>query len=143
MKKILLAMIAVLFVGTASAQFQVKEKQCLPEVVWQDAFRWVGFYQQDLGNNDYYYMFGLRTSNQFDDRLLIHLGRGNKTVSTLRQLLNELYSEGKIYELTDDKGEPFTLICKPFNIYHIYKKGYAGYAHIKLSQVETILSLFQ
>lgn len=143
MKKFLLTLVAVLCVASAFAQFKVEQQQKMPEVVWQDGFRWVALYEQDLGNGEYYYMIGLRTSNQFDDKLLIHLGKREKAKATLLQLQNDLYEEGKTYNLSDDKGESFTLICSAFNIYHIYKDGYAGYGYIKLGQLPKMLSLFE
>ena len=143
MKKFLLILVAVLCATSASAQFKVEQQQKMPEVVWQDGFRWVALYEQDLENGEYYYMIGLRTSNQFDDKLLIYLGKREKAKATLLQLQNDLYERGKTYNLSDDKGESFTQICQPFNMYHIYKSGYAGYGFIKRGQLPKILSLFE
>ena len=140
MKKILFAVLAMLVFGTSSAQFKVEQKQKFPEVVWQDGFKWAALYQQELDNGELYYFIGLRSSNQFDDKMLLHLGKKDKAKVTLQQLANELHKEGEIYELSDDKGEPFTMHCIAMNYYRIYKKGYAGYGSLSIGQVRKMLS---
>lgn len=144
MKKILIALIAVLSVVSASAQFKVQEKQTMPEVVWRSAMGGHNkLYRQKLQNGEYYYFIGVATTNQFDDKMLIHLGKIDKAKATLLQMANDLYREGEIYELTDDKVEPFTLQCAAFNQYVLFKKGYAGRAYITIGQVEKMLSALE
>lgn len=140
MKKLLLVVLTMLAFGTTSAQFKVAGKQKMPEIVWKDAFSWVALYQQELSNGELYYFIGLRSSNQFDDKMLLHLGKKDKAKVTLQQLANELHKEGEIYELSDDKGEPFTMHCIAMNYYRIYKTRYAGYGTFSIGQVRKMQS---
>lgn len=134
MKKIIIAVIALLSLNIASAQFQVQQKQSMPEVVWRNGFGWVTLYKQDIGNGEYYYFIGIRTSNQFDDIMLIHLGKKDKAITTLTQFY-DLYAQGEIYELADDNGEKFSAQCIAMKYYRLLKRGYAGYGTIHLNQL--------
>lgn len=142
MKKILLAIIAVLCVSNATAQFKVVEKQKAAEVVWSSFGGHQALYAKPLSNGEYYFFLAFNTTNQFDDSLLIALGKIDKAKATLQQLANDLYKEGEIYELADDMGEAFTMQCSVLNQYKITKRGYAGYAYITLGQVSKMLSCF-
>ncbi|MBQ2395238.1 MAG: hypothetical protein II307_05700 [Alistipes sp.] len=143
MKKVLLFMIAVLTISSASAQFQVQEKQKLPEVVWRSPLGGhVKLYAQEQSNGKFYYLVGINTTNDYDDKLLLHLGNKDKAIATLTQLVNDLYVQGEIYELADDRGEAFTLQCSAMNQYVIYKEGYAGRGYVTVGQFERMLSVF-
>ena len=140
MKKIIIAVLALLSIGVVQAQFKVEQKQSAPEAIWREGFGWVSLYQQNVGNGEDYYFIACRSSNQFDDMMLIHLGSKEKALATLAQLEKDLYVEGEIYELSDDKGESFTLKCGKFNYYYIYKRGYAGYGYIKMTHIPKMQS---
>lgn len=140
MKKILVAIIALLFVGSASAQFKVAEKQKTTEIVWTSFAGHQSIHAQELSNGEYYYWLVLKTSNQFDERICIGIGVKDKAKATLRQLENELHKEGEIYQLIDDRGKPFTMECTTWNQYRITKKGHAGYAYLTVGQASKMLS---
>ena len=143
MKKLLLLVVAMLAIGSASAQFQVQEKQKLPEVVWRSPLGGhVKLYAQEQSNGKLYYLVGINTTNDYDDKLLLHLGNKDKAIATLTQLVNDLYVQGEIYELADDRGEAFTLQCTAMNQYVIHKVGYAGRGYVTVGQFARMLSVF-
>lgn len=142
MKKILLAIIAVLCINTATAQFKVVEKQKTADVVWSSFGGHQALWAQEQSNGEYYFFLAFNTTNQFDDKMIISLGKIDKAKATLSQLLNDLHKEGEVYELADDKGEAFTMQCSVLNQYKITKSGYAGYAYLTLGQVSKMLSCF-
>ena len=142
MKKLLFSVLAAFAIITASAQFKVEQKQSFPEAIWREAFGWVSLYKQDMGNGEYYYLIGCRSSNQFDDMMLINLGRKAKAKATLLQF-HDLYVKGEIYELEDDKGEKFTAQCIAMNNFRLFKRGYAGYGTIQLKHIRTMLSVLE
>lgn len=144
MKKIMLALIAVLSFTNASAQFKVEEKQSAPELVFRSP---LGGHQRlyaiQQTNGEYYFFIAISTTNQYDDLMLIHLGKQAKTKATLAQLINDLHSQGATYQLSDDRGEPFTLECVPLGEYRLSKKGYAGNAYLSISNVRKMLERFE
>lgn len=144
MKKIILAVIALLSIGMASAQFTVENKQSTPELVFKSP---LGGHQRlyaiQQANGEYYFFIAIATTNQFDDKLIVHLGKIDKTKATLLQLINDLYSQGSVYNLSDDRGEPFTLECVPLGEYRLSKKGYAGNAYLSISNVRKMLERFE
>ena len=143
MKKVLFLVLAMLAIGSADAQFQVQEKQKLPEVVWRSPLGGhVKLYAQEQSNGELYYLVGINTTNDYDDKLLLHLGNKDKAIATLTQLVNDLYVQGEIYELADDRGEAFTLQCSAMNQYVIHKAGYAGRGYVTVGQFARMLSVF-
>jgi hypothetical protein len=143
MKKMIIAVLALLSFGVAEAQFTVEKKQSVPEVVFRSP---LGGHQclcaYQLDNGEYYFYLALNTTNQFDDRMIIYLGKIDKTKATLSQLINDLHSEGEVYRLSDDRGEPFTMECVAFNQYRLSKKGSAGYAYLSINNVGKMLDRF-
>ena len=133
MKKIIIMLLAVLAFGSAEAQFKVQETHTAPEVVWQNGFNHLKLCKTKGSGSPYYYISILST-NQFDDRIILHLGGLGKAKATLNQILNELFKEGEIYQLVDDRGEAFTGKCNPLGDFTIFKEGYAGAGHIMLYQ---------
>lgn len=135
MKKIIIAVLALLSLDIASAQFSVQQKQSMPEVIWRSAMGGHNkLYRMEVGNGEYYYFIGISTTNQFDDKMLIHLGKKDKAITTLTQFY-DLYAQGEIYELADDKGEKFSAQCIAMKYYRLLKRGYAGYGTIHLNQL--------
>ena len=143
MKKLLFAVLTVLTFGTASAQFKVTEKQKTPVRVWAAFGGHQALYYLERSNGEYYYFMAFNTSNQFDDRLIIHLGDLDTAKATLHQLEKDLHKEGEIYELTDDNLEKFSMQCTAFNQYRITKRGYAGSAYLTIGQVSKMLAALE
>lgn len=143
MKKVLLFMIAVFSISLASAQFEVQVKVKKPERLWQDAFSWAFLYKQEQSDASDYYFIALRSSNQFDDRIILHLGGKDKAKATIAQLANDLYKKGEIYELVDDRGEAFTMQCEAMNYYRILKQGYAGYGSLSVGWLNKMYSALE
>ena len=126
--------------GTTSAQFKVAEKQKMPEIVWQNGFNHLKLYKQETSNGIYIYFISIRTTNQFDEKMLIYLGDKEKSIATFSQLLNDLYIPNELYELVDARGEAFNAKCGTLNEYIIIKRGYAGEGHILLGQLRKMQS---
>lgn len=143
MKKLLFAVLAMLTLGTASAQFKVAEKQKTPVRVWASFGGHQALYYQEQSNGENYYFLAFNTTNQFDDKLIIHLGKIDKAKATLLQIKNDLHKEGEIYELTDDKGEAFSMQCTAFNQYRIMKQGCAGCTYLTLGQAGKMLATIE
>ena len=139
MKKILFAVFASLFVGIAPAQFKVQEKASSPVRVWAGLGGHEALYYYEENSGDHYYFMGFNTTNQFDKKMIINLGKKDKAKATLSQLVNELYAQGEIYKLIDDAGEAFTLQCAALNQYVITKQGYAGRAYLTVGQASKML----
>lgn len=140
MKKLLSILIAVLSIATSTAQFQVAQKVKAIEVIWQDTYGWNTLCRQEQNDGVYYYMLILKSSNQFDNKIVINLGGLEKTKNTLSQLINDLFVKGEVYNLVDDKGEAFVAKCGFGKTYSIYKDGYAGYGGLYIGRVEAMLS---
>lgn len=143
MKKIIIAVLALISIGSASAQFQVAHTSPTTYVVY-GMRAGVSLKYIRIGE-DYEYFLQLNTTNRYDRVLLIYLGNRDKARASLSQLLNELYKEvGKSYTLKDNEGVPFIAICsKTFGAegYAIFRDGYAGHAYIRLAQISEMLEL--
>lgn len=140
MKKVLLFMIAVLTISSASAQFQVQAKKNHPEMVWRSAMGghnslWIQ--KDDKGEDCYFIAMG--TSNQYDDKLILYLGDKSNSKATFAQLINDLCIQGETYLLKDYIGESFSISFNAFNQYVIRKKGYAGASYLGIGQIEKML----
>lgn len=142
MKKILIALIAVLSFVTASAQFDVAHSAPSTYVVYPMKAG-VSLKYQKIGEEAGYFL-QLNTTNQFDGAMLIYLGNRDKARASLSQLLNELFESGKSYTLVDSIGKSFIATCtKTFGAegYAIFKDGYAGNAFIRLKQISDMLEM--
>lgn len=142
MKKIMIAVLAVLSFGVASAQLDVEISSSQSYAVYPMRAGVSLNYTRVKGEAEYY--FRLNTSNQYAPSIYIWLGNRDKALKTLNQLLNELYAQGESYYLTDTIGESFTALCSNTmgaKGYMIHKSGHAGYAYIRLKQIEQMIEL--
>lgn len=142
MKKILIALIAVLSVVSASAQFGVTNTS-FPTYVVYPMRAGVSLKYTKIGEETEYFL-QLNTTNQFDGAMLIYLGNRDKARASLSQLLNELYELDKSYTLNDSIDKPFKAICSQImgaKGYAIFKDGYAGNAFIRLKQISDMLEM--
>lgn len=142
MKKIILAVIAMLAIGTASAQFGVANSSSSTYVVYPMRAG-VSLKYTKVGDvNEYFFV--LNTTNQYDKPITIFLGDKAQAKASLSQLLNELFEIGKSHTLVDSVGKPFTATCtKTFGAegYAIFRDGYAGNAFIRLKQISEMLEM--
>lgn len=142
MKKIIFAVLALLSLNIASAQFQVADTALTTYVVY-GMRAGVSLKYTKIGEDTEYFL-QLNTTNQFDKSMFIYLGNRDKAKASLSQLLNELYELDKAYTLNDNFGKPFRVLCaNTFGAkgYAIFKDGYAGHAYIRLKQLEDMLEL--
>lgn len=142
MKKIIIAVLALLSLNIASAQFQVADTAPTTYVVY-GMRAGVSLKYTKIGEDTEYFL-QLNTTNQFDKSMLIYLGNRDKAKASLSQLLNELYELDKAYTLNDNFGKPFRVLCaNTFGAkgYAIFKDGYAGHAYIRLKQLEDMLEM--
>lgn len=140
MKKIIIAVLALLSTGVAEAQFEVAHSAPITYVVYPMKAG-VSLKYTKIGEEAEYFL-QLNTTNQFDGAMLIYLGNRDKARASLSQLLNELYELDKAYTLNDTFGKPFKAICANTmgaKGYAIFKDGYAGHAYIRLKQLEDML----
>ena len=140
MKKIIFAVLALLSLNIASAQFQVADTALTTYVVY-GMRAGVSLKYTKIGEDTEYFL-QLNTTNQFDKSMFIYLGNRDKAKASLSQLLNELYELDKAYTLNDNFGKPFRVLCaNTFGAkgYAIFKDGYAGHAYIRLKQLEECL----
>lgn len=142
MKKILITLIAVLSVVSASAQFGVANSSASTYVVYPMRAG-VSLKYTKIGEEMEYFL-QLNTTNQFDGAMLIYLGNREKARVSLSQLLNEMYELDKSYTLNDSIDKPFKAICSKImgaKGYAIFKDGYAGHAYIRLKQISDMLEI--
>lgn len=142
MKKIIIAVLALISIGSASAQFQVADTALTTYVVY-GMRAGVSLKYTKIGEDTEYFL-QLNTTNQFDKSMFIYLGNRDKAKASLSQLLNELYELDKAYTLNDNVGKPFRVLCaNTFGAkgYAIFKDGYAGHAYIRLKQLEDMLEM--
>ena len=142
MKKILIALIAVLSVVSASAQFGIEDTS-RPTYVVYPMRAGVSLKYTKIGEEAEYFL-QLNTTNQFDGAMFIYLGNRDKARASLSQLLNELYELDKSYTLNDSIDKPFKAICSKImgaKGYAIFKDGYAGHAYIRLKQISDMLEI--
>lgn len=107
MKKIIIAVLALLSLNIASAQFQVADTAPTTYVVY-GMKAGVSLKYTKRGEVSEYFL-QLNTTNQFDGAMLIYLGNRDKARASLSQLLNELFELDKAYTLNDNMS-PFGLI---------------------------------
>lgn len=142
MKKIMIAVLALLSLNIASAQLNVQHTYAEEYVVYPMRAGVTLKYTKRGDVAEYFLQ--LNTSNQFDDPIYIYLGTRDKAVASLSQLLNDLFSLGTTYRLSDEHGKSFQAICS--NVlgakgYTIYQSGRAGYAYIRLKQLRDMLEM--
>ena len=89
MKKIIIAVLALLSTGVAEAQFEVAHSAPITYVVYPMKAG-VSLKYTKIGEEAEYFL-QLNTTNQFDGAMLIYLGNRDKARASLSQLLNELY----------------------------------------------------
>lgn len=141
MNKIIIAVLALLSLNIASAQFQVADTAPTTYVVY-GMKAGVSLKYTKRGEESEYFL-QLNTTNQFDGAMLIHLGNREQARTSLSQLLNELYEMDKAYTLNDSLGRPFKAICSKImgaEGYAIFKEDYAGHAYIRLKQLADMLA---
>lgn len=141
MKKILFAVLALLSLGTASAQIQTTHTQTQSETIYGPKAG-VTLERMVFKGGDLYYLT-LRTSNQFDRVMMLALGNKTETIQSLEGLLNG-FELDKTSTMKDGTGKEFIAICA--NIlgadgYYIKMKGYAGHAYLRLSDFRKMLKL--
>lgn len=142
MKKIIIAVLALLSLNIASAQFGVANTSS-PTYVVYPMRAGVSLKYTKVGDVDEYFLV-LNTTNQFDNSMLIYLGNKEQAKASLLQLLNELFELGKSLTLVDSIGKSFIATCtKTFGAegYAIFKDGYAGNAFIRLKQISDMLEM--
>lgn len=142
MKKIIIAVLALLSFGVAEAQFKVIGNDITTYVVYPMRAG-VSLKYTKIGEVAEYYL-QLNTTNQFDKSMLIYLGNRDNARASLKQMLNELFAPDLSTELQDNNGKPFIVVgsirmgAKGFAV---FREGYAGHAYIRLSQIEDMLGI--
>lgn len=142
MKKIIIAIIALLSIDIALAQFNVADEAPTTYVVYPMRAG-ISLKYTKIGEEAEYFL-QMNTTNQFDGAMLIYLGNRDKAKASLSQLLNDLYELEKAYTLNDSLGKPFKAICSKImgaKGYAIFKDGYAGHAYIRLTQIADMLEM--
>lgn len=136
MKKIIYALVLSMALGTASAQIQM-QKHANPITICSG---WLGYNKLQQMNNAYY--LTLTSDNQFDGPYIIWLGTKDSAIETLSQFLNN-YSKDATFNCVDDTKEPFMAFGNNTmgeKRYVIKKKGYGGYAYLRISEIKKFLS---
>ena len=142
-KKIILAFIGLLSFGVAVAQLEVSASSPRSYSVYPMRAG-VSLNYTRLQDGSAYYYLQLNPSNRFDGAIYIWLGSREQALATLKQLLFDLYTLDESYLLKDRNGESFTALCSSVvgaKGYTIFKSGYAGYAYVRLSQIEKMIEL--
>lgn len=142
MKKIIIAVLALLSLNIASAQFNVEHEAPTTYVVYPMRAG-ISLKYTKIGEEAEYFL-QMNTTNQFDGAMLIYLGNRDKAKASLSQLLNDLYELEKAYTLNDSLGKPFKAICSKImgaKGYALFKDGYAGHAFIRLTQIADMLEM--
>lgn len=144
MKKVLLLVLAMLTIDIADAQITIQQSKGSYEVIWKTMLgsrpRLVCF---NLSNGEQYFTLGLTTTNQFDDTLTLYLGGIDEAKASLSTLGSLPFDEQKVYNLNDDRGEPFSLYRDNFGQYVIRKDGFAGNAYTTAAQLSKMLAALE
>lgn len=136
MKKIGLAIIALLFVGAASAQMQITKVE-EPTLVCKTWNGWNKLYKHQV-NGEYSYYFILASDNRYDRIYHIDLGSKKEAIETIHFLLDN-YKPGADFHATEVTGETFYVFAVNMlgdKHYTIKKDGYGGYASIRLNELK-------
>lgn len=143
MKKIIIAVLALLSIGVAEAQLQVTHLPKAETVCKPFSNMWL---KKDMMNGEMQYYIVGSTTNQFDKPILLFLGNLDKAKTSLSQLLTDLYIVGEQYELIDSCGVKFWAYAQnEFGTkrYAIKQNGYAGYMYLPLSGIRKMLSALE
>lgn len=139
MKKIILAVIALLSFSFADAQIQSQGTMPRTETVYGPrAGVWLNRIEC-AGEWEYY--LSMATTNQFDNHIIINLGNISNTKLSLQWFIDN-FALGKTYRMKDDKKVNFDAVCVSIlatNCVEFYKEGHAGCARVRVSEFSRML----
>lgn len=140
MKKIIIAIIALLSISVAEAQIQSQGPSPRVETIYGP--RAGVWFNRIEGINGWEYYLSMATTNQFDDHMNIYLGTIDNAKLSIQWFIDN-FELGKNYRMKDDKKYPFVAICVSVfatDCWEFYKEGHAGCARVRMSEFSRILN---
>lgn len=143
MKKIFLAIVAILSVGIAAAQVELSSAE-KPSIVCSGYLGFNDLVKYKAMGEDHYFL-SLDSDNQFDQLYSINLGKKKDAIDFLSKLI-DIFSPEANLKAKDSSGNPFRIFGSTASgdrRYLIKKDGYAGYAHFRLSEIKKFIKALE
>lgn len=142
MKKILLAIIVMLTLGSASAQITIEKKDKSYTTVCRGFFGYNELLKFQVEGVDYY-MLSLTSDNRYDSPYSIRLGNKKETIDSLT-LLYDTFAKDQDYDIKDTSDKVYRFHCDTSageKRYMVKTEGYAGWGYFRLTEIKKFLAV--